>query len=211
MEEDNLPLFCFMAKYTRIQAQRYTSHCASVSIPLVCPVWILMVSRRWVGERAWVWVLQCFLLWSTHQLSCFFLLLYLSGEGLCWACTLFQLCVLTHSHTVSIRCGEPHGDRWLQSAVERSHDISELQRALFTFAVRFPHILTHIHTLKHINSERRPSARKPTRLTFMNPSTLAGRASASRWNQTALHHFQMLTLVSTLKESTVLCSSHRGL
>lgn len=36
-------------------------------------------------------------------------------------------------------------------------------------------------------------------------------SSLESLNQTALHHFQMLTLVSTFKESTVLCSSHRGL
>lgn len=152
MERDNLSLLCFMAKYTHTYKQHNRNNCASVSIPLVCPVWILMVSWWWFGvpgcESSSVFSFDP----PISYLAFFSLSLYLSGEGLCWACmhvsAFFHVCILTHLSTSGSRAVT--GDCcWPQSGHVTSHgDCSERAASFsFTFPARFLHTHTHAHTL----------------------------------------------------------------
>lgn len=135
MKKNNLPFF--LSKHT------HQSLCITLQT-LGLPVWILMVS--------WCWGLVCLSasppMFSSliHPSAIMFFIsyLYLSGEGLCWACTLFQLCFVSHSHINTL--SHQGAAQWPLAAVGCGA-VTSGQRVTRSPSLPGFYLFTHTHTL----------------------------------------------------------------
>ena len=126
MEKNDLPLFCFMAKHghSRTHTHTHTHRSLCITLHTLGSPCLNFNGKPVLVWCAWLRVLQCFLLWSTHQLSCFSTSIY-QGERLCWACMLFRSAALFHVHILTrFHTWELSSDPWLLLATERSRGVS---------------------------------------------------------------------------------------